>query len=38
MYNIAQLAEQNLNRIAKAINKTFVELKCILKGFEIYFV
>ena len=23
MYNIAQLAEQNLNRIAKAINKTF---------------
>ena len=36
--NSAQCAEKILNEIAKAINETFTELKCMLLGLRIYFV
>ena len=33
--SISQCAEKILNKIAKAINKTFAGLKCMLQGFRI---
>ena len=35
--NFAKYAERILNEIAKAINRTFTELKCMLQSFRICF-